>query len=85
MAQRKTATKTKGPARKPTKAASHKTKSSCGKQSDAKQAGKMGDQAVTVDRRRTAGRRTDEQENVVAPTSDPLLTLALSGILPVQS
>jgi hypothetical protein len=69
VAQRKMATKTKGPARKPTKAASHKTKSSCGKPTDAKQAGKMGDQAVTVDRRRTAGRRTDEQQNVVAPTS----------------
>jgi hypothetical protein len=65
VAQRKTATKSRGPARKPTKAASHKTKSSCGKSA----AVKPGDVEVTVDRRRTAGRRTDEQANTAAPTN----------------
>jgi hypothetical protein len=69
VAQRKTATKSRGPARKTTKAASHKTKSSCGKSTDSKQAVKPGDVEVTVDRRRPPGRRTDEQENVAAPVN----------------
>jgi hypothetical protein len=64
VAQRKTATKSRGQAQKPSKPASHKTKPSCGMSSEAKQPGKAGDAEVTVDRRRTAGRRTDEQETV---------------------
>jgi hypothetical protein len=67
VAQRKTATKSRGPVRKSTKTASHKTKSSCGKPADANQAAKPGDAEVTVDRRRATGRRTDEQENAATP------------------
>jgi hypothetical protein len=65
--QRKTATKSRGPTRKPTKAASRKTKSSCVKVADDESVCKPGDAEVTVDRRRPAGRRVDEQQNTAAP------------------
>jgi hypothetical protein len=69
VAQRNTATKSRGSARKPTKPVSHKTKSSCAKASGAKQGSKPGDAEVTVDRRRDAGRRGEEKADAAAPSN----------------
>ena len=63
MAKTKTATKTKNSAR-PSKAASHKTKTSAAKSAPLK-GRSAGAKEVTVDRRR--GSRRDEEKAVVAP------------------
>jgi hypothetical protein len=69
VAQRNTATKSRGSARKPTKAVSHKAKSSCGKSAGVKSGPKTSESEVTIDRRRDAGRRGDEKADAAAPTN----------------
>jgi hypothetical protein len=71
VAQRKTPTKTKSPARKSTRAASRKTKSSSAKSSStktkaakaAKPKSGRGEEELSIDRRRGARRETDAASN----------------------
>jgi hypothetical protein len=67
VATRKTATKTKSAARRATKPASHKTKSSTGNCRAAKASNRTGEAEVTIDRRRGIGRRNDDQNGAARP------------------
>jgi hypothetical protein len=69
VAQSKTATKSKTNTRKPVKAPSHKTKSSSGKPAGVKPGQTVGDDEVTIDRRRADGRRGADKPTEAAPSA----------------
>lgn len=69
MAQRKTPTKTKAPARKSTRTASRKTKAPAKKAKPAEKVAHPGDQEVTLDRRRKERRGAGAPAAAEQPTS----------------
>ena len=69
MAQRKTATKSKRPARPSAKGASRKAKSSVRKPCSSTESRRAGDEEVTIDRRRTDRR---EDDHAAGSTAAPL-------------
>jgi hypothetical protein len=62
VAQSKSATKSKSNTRKSAKSPSRKAKSSSGVSANAKSGRNAGDEEVTIDRRRSDGRRADENQ-----------------------